>query len=135
MKRAAPHWSVSFSLAIVFPIILPVLPRPRPGYPFNKHSEAVAACAGIGARLATRAELDYAFYQVTTTPRAMPGKHTFVLPCARRDSLHGRREILQCIVEFGRNQYTHVSSLLFFLFLFFSSFSSPCILFLLSFSL
>lgn len=39
--------------------------RPRPGYPFNKHSEAIAACAGIGARLATRAELDYAFYQVT----------------------------------------------------------------------
>lgn len=60
--RGSPCSSVPcFSLPSFPPLFFLVLPRP--GYPFNKHSEAIAACAGIGARLATRAELDYAFYQ------------------------------------------------------------------------
>jgi len=33
------------------------------GYPFKKNSDAANACAAIGYRLATRAEVDYAFFE------------------------------------------------------------------------
>jgi hypothetical protein len=98
---------VSFSLAIVFPIILPVLPRP--GYPFNKHSEAVAACAGIGARLATRAELDYAFFQVEHNT-ACPARKAQICAtlCARGDRAMEGGRFCNALLNWAKSVHSRV---------------------------